>query len=310
MPTYSKNNILMRAIKKGVLNFINRILQHSEIYATVDNLKHKVERIVQLHHLIMPQILPLEEQSKKIFGKVNTDTTYSNSNLHISKNDLMFLFWLHHSKTIDPALSGYFRTGLMQADIIRKAIKDFFPQKDEIQILDFASGHGRVSRYFKSFLRADQITISDIKGNAVDFQYDTFGYRGFVATANPEEIDYKRHFDFIVVSSLFTHLNKDLFGRWLKTLWNLLNDKGVLSISVHLLDGNDKEEFKYVENSEEDLFPETSENLSGKSIYGLAHLNEKALEAILKNSFQAKFSVVDKRDWAGSQILYSIKKIA
>jgi SAM-dependent methyltransferase len=300
----------MRAIKKGVLNFINRILQHSEIYATVDNLKHKIERIVQLHHLIMPEILPLEEQSKKIFGNVNTDTTYSNSNLHISKNDLMFLFWLHHSKTIDPALSGYFRTGLMQADIIRKAIKDSFPQKDEIQILDFASGHGRVSRYFTSFLNPDQITISDIKVNAVSFQNNTFGYRGFIATATPEELNYEGHFDFIVVSSLFTHLNKDLFGRWLKALWNLLNDKGVLSISIHLLDESNNEEFKYVENSEEDLFPETSENLSGKNIYGLTHLNEKSLDAILKTSLQTKFSVIDKRDWAGSQVLYSIKKIS
>ena len=172
----------MKKIKIKIIKFVNRVLKHTEIYGIAENLRMKLDRTTTLLHLLTPDILPIEEKAMVIFKKVNTNELYANSDLTISKNDLMFLFWLHHTKTIEAALDGYFASGLLQANIIEKLLIEKFENTRQVKVLDFASGHGRVSRYFKNFLSNDQITISDIKINAVLFQQQTFHYHGFSST--------------------------------------------------------------------------------------------------------------------------------
>ena len=130
---------------------------------------------------------------------------------------------------------------------------------------------------------------------------------GFLAPADPLELNKTEKFDFIAVSSLFTHLNRNLFEKWVKALGDLLNLKGILSISLHILEF-EKNVFKYTETSEDDLFPETSESLGGKNIYGLTYMSLDVFYTILEQNLDFKYTIVANQDWAGSQSLVSIQR--
>jgi ubiquinone/menaquinone biosynthesis C-methylase UbiE len=299
----------MKKIKKAIVKLINRLIIHTELQESVNVIERKLTRISQINHLLIPDVLPLSEKAAYIFQKICTEKVYEKTDLRISKSDLMFLFWLHQTGTIENALTGYFQSGLTQADSMRELLIEQGFNLQNIKLLDFASGHGRVSRYFKAFLPVENICISDIKSNAVEFQSKTFKYKGFTAPANPLLLNTENTFDFISVSSLFTHLNKDLFGKWIAVLGRLLNNGGILALSIHKIDSNISN-FQYAEVSEEDLFPETEENLSGKNIYGITYLSLTSLNNILLEHLPFKFEIVDERRWGDSQYLISVKRVA
>ena len=83
------------------------------------------------------------------------------------------------------------------------------------KFLDFASGHGRLTRFVVQVLDANRVWISDIKPGAVDYQKTQFGVHGFVSTSLPEDILVDQAFDCIFVGSLFSHLTNETFARWL-----------------------------------------------------------------------------------------------
>ena len=117
-----------------------------------------------------------------------------------------------------------------------------------------------------------------------------------------------KKFDYIIVSSLFTHLNENLFSDWIRALGLILNVNGVLAVSLHIIETGNANEFRYSEKSEDDLFPETEESLGGKNIYGLTHITRGVYYSILEKNLGSKYSVIGEQDWAGSQRLISIRK--
>jgi SAM-dependent methyltransferase len=298
---------LMKRLKQEIVRSVNRVLRHTELFAEVDDCKRRLETTIRLQYLLTPRVLPLSNQASRIFQSINVDTIHADTNLEISKDDLMFLFWLHQTGSVEGALSGYFQSGLTQISVVSKLLERQFADPASITILDFASGHGRLSRYLKNVLPANRVLIADIKENAVSYQRDAFGYAGFTAPANPFDMTYEGEFDYILVSSLFTHLNKDLFSEWLTALGKMLKTNGVLSISLHILH-TDSDSFQYVERSEDDLFPQTSDSLSGKNIYGLTHLSRSSFVGILEKSVGPKWKIIDEQDWAGSQVLFTVRK--
>jgi SAM-dependent methyltransferase len=251
----------------------------------------------------------MEGQIEEVVNKINPPKMYSVFVPSISKNDLMFYYWLYHTESFRDALLGYFQSGVQQAESIRNLLIDQKFNLDKLKLLDFASGHGRVSRYFKCYVNPDNIFISDIKLNAVEFQRSNFNYQGFLAPENPNECRIEFSFDFISVSSLFTHLNEDLFGRWLAVLGGYLNLGGILSFSIHKL-VSENDIFKYSEVSEDDLFRETDDSLSGRKIYGVTSLSLVKLTKILTQCLNFDFVIVDERKWGDSQVLISIKRLS
>lgn len=96
-------------------------------------------------------------------------------------------------------------------------------------ILDFACGHGRVTRYFRSCFPGASVVASDIDKAGVDFCAATFGAVPHVSTNKDiEAIDFGRHFDLIWVGSLLTHVDIPDWHRFM-TLWQRsLNPGGLL----------------------------------------------------------------------------------
>jgi SAM-dependent methyltransferase len=98
-------------------------------------------------------------------------------------------------------------------------------------LLDFASGYGRLTRYFSAMLPG-HVTVSDIDPAAVQFATRTFYVRGFVSTADPDDLNRPERFDLIWAASLWTHLPHETWGRWLEKVYSMLQPGGVLVFSA------------------------------------------------------------------------------
>ena len=156
-------------------------------------------------------------------------------NLDIHAEDEMLLHYLNlHPGNRDQALVLYFDSGRRiwgtMASILRWR---FGAMPPGFQLLDFASGYGRVTRFAMLDLPPESVWVSDIYAGGVRFQEAAFGVHGLVSHADPGQFVCTETFDAIAVSSLFTHLPEATFRSWLRRLWGLLRPGGVLVFSVH-----------------------------------------------------------------------------
>ena len=152
----------------------------------------------------------------------------------IHPQDEMYLFTLQKLQNARLGRQQYARQGLRIATTFERIADWCFPAASSTPtLLDFASGHGRATRFLAAHCGADRVWVSDIKEDAVAFCRSNFGVRGFVSTTVPEELKIEERFDLIFVSSLFSHLPRHLFHGWLLTLTRLLETGGVLAFSVH-----------------------------------------------------------------------------
>jgi 2-polyprenyl-3-methyl-5-hydroxy-6-metoxy-1,4-benzoquinol methylase len=159
--------------------------------------------------------------------------------------------------------------------------------------LEFACGYGKLIRFLVHRLGREKITASDISRDAVDFVRATFGVQGFYSAAHPDELNHAGKYDVINVFSLFSHLPLSTWGPWLKRLYAMLNDDGLLLFSTlgmywynrlteeGAVCGYKKEGFRQLADgfyySEEN---ETRGRLGG-DIYGIAIVTEDFVRAVV-----------------------------
>jgi SAM-dependent methyltransferase len=154
--------------------------------------------------------------------------------LAIDDRDEMLSFLVQsHAGDRERALFAYFRSGLSIADSMTQILRWRFGGLTDVRLLDFASGYGRVTRFFLRDLPAERVWVSDVYADGVRFQEERFGVHGIVSTVRPEDFVRSERFDAITVTSLFTHLPYPRFVGWLRVLLGLLRPGGVLVFSVH-----------------------------------------------------------------------------
>jgi SAM-dependent methyltransferase len=124
-------------------------------------------------------------------------------------------------------LAEFFEGGANDARQVEALMAKLGYAKDA-QVLEFASGYGRVSRH----LKLPNLTCCDIHADAIDFLRDKIGVKAILSKNNPSDFWLEDQFDFIFVLSLFSHLPSDLFGRWLEQLYSLLRPGGKLMFTA------------------------------------------------------------------------------
>ncbi|MGY6553312.1 MAG: class I SAM-dependent methyltransferase [Wenzhouxiangella sp.] len=195
----------------------------------------------------------------------------------------MLEFSLRHHQDAALSVSQYFAVALQQYHTMRQISRRVFGERDDLRVLDFACGYGRLLRFLVHSLPPEQIWASDIQTDAVDYVRDRFGVKAVPSTAVPEEFQLDQRFDMIWVASLFSHLPESLFQRWLKRLAALLAPGGILCFSTHgekLLPAGVElppSGFQYQSVSEND-------GLSAE-IYGTTHVSSAYVEQALKKVF-------------------------
>lgn len=175
-------------------------------------------------------------------------------NSRISCDDEMYLHALHGYKgNAERTFLTYSLQGKQMLDAVQQIVSWAFEGwKGVSTFLDFAGGHGRFTRYLVQEIDPRQVWVSDLYQDALYFQREQFRVNAFSSSVEPEAFSAPRKFDFIFVSSLFSHLPRETFGRWFETLYSLLEDHGVLAFTTHGIEfaGSPGKEFVFRPESE------------------------------------------------------------
>lgn len=151
----------------------------------------------------------------------------------ISPADDIFRFFAGHPTSVNP-LRDYLADGwrtLSELMLLLEAVDQ--PLLKASSFLEFASGHGRFTRHLVKVLGAEKVTAADVVGDAVEFSRATFGVRGILSSLVPEEVRFPERYDVVFVLSLFSHLPRSTWTRWLASLYGSVAPGGLLVFTTH-----------------------------------------------------------------------------
>ncbi len=151
----------------------------------------------------------------------------------ISEQDDIFGFFRGHHSSLNP-LRDYLADGwrtLSELMLLLEAVDQ--PLLKTRRVLEFASGHGRFTRHLVKALGPARVVVSDVVPSAVAFSRETFGVDGFLSTSVPEDVQWPDRYDLVFVLSLFSHLPRSTWSRWLKVLYEAVAPGGLLVFSTH-----------------------------------------------------------------------------
>ena len=152
----------------------------------------------------------------------------------IHAGDQMLLHSLKHHRDANASFSQYFNVALQQHDAAQQVLRAMFPDaSDQVSVLDFACGYGRLLRFASLALPSVNLHAAEVQPEALAFVCQRFGAKGHPSPGTPLEFQPGRRFRFIWVASLFSHLPAALFDAWLARLIECLAPDGVLCFSVH-----------------------------------------------------------------------------
>ena len=154
-------------------------------------------------------------------------------NCEVSPQDDIFRFFAGRPTSVNP-LRDYFADGwrtLSELMLLLESVQR--PLLGAGSFLEFASGHGRFTRHLVKALGAERVTVSDVVPDAVAFARDTLGVPGFLSAARPEDVAWPRRYGVVFVLSLFSHLPRSSWGRWLARLVDAVEPGGLLVFTTH-----------------------------------------------------------------------------
>lgn len=199
----------------------------------------------------------------------------------IDPRDEMYLYNLRLLHD-DPACAAvlYFMKGHQVATAICEVGRLLFADGAAVEsFLDFGSGFGRSTRFLIRKYPSSRVWVSDVVAAAVDFQRDTFQVNGFYSSYRPDEVVAGRRFQFVFASSLFSHLPEATFGPWLRRLFGLVEDGGLLAFSVL-----DRSEIAGEGGTEGLVFhPESESTVLDAAEYGTAYVTEDFVLSTLRS---------------------------
>ena len=157
-------------------------------------------------------------------------------NCEIAPGDDIFHFFAGHPTSTNP-LRDYLADGwrtLAELMLLLEGVDQ--PLAKTASVLEFASGHGRFTRHLVKAVGPGRVTVSDVVADAVAFATQAFGVQGFASHAQPESVQWPRRYDLVFVLSLFSHLPRSSWSRWLARLWDAVAPGGLLVFSTHGLE--------------------------------------------------------------------------
>lgn len=169
----------------------------------------------------------------------------------ISEQDDIFGFFRGHHSSRNP-LRDYLADGwrtLSELMLLLEAVDQ--PLLKTPRVLEFASGHGRFTRHLVKALGPERVVVSDVVPSAVEFSRTTFGVNGFLSASVPEDVQWPGRYDLVFVLSLFSHLPRSTWSRWLAVLYEAVAPGGLLVFSTH---GIKAANFDHVTLDEEGYF--------------------------------------------------------
>lgn len=200
----------------------------------------------------------------------------------VHPDDQMLLHSLKAHGDVNASVGQYFNVALQQHFAAGQVIDAAFPEAQDLSILDFACGFGRLIRFLTLSRPTADIWASEIQPGALSFVRREYGVSVIPSCAYPPDFHVDRRFDFVWVASLFSHLPDGLFRDWLESLWSLLSPRGVLCFSVH--DESLLPEGLTLPASGIHFSPDSENRDLSPSIYGVSHVSEGYVERVVESA--------------------------
>jgi SAM-dependent methyltransferase len=164
----------------------------------------------------------------------NSLASRMNVESEINPDDMLFDFLVRSVFPTDHprAIEAYFNGGADCAQRFATLCREHLESEPK-NILEFASGYGRVTRHIKKLFPNTLWTCSDVHQKAVDFTHGTLGVDAFLSPTRPEDLTITHRFDVVFALSFFSHMPRETFGRWLECLLNAVAPGGILVFTTH-----------------------------------------------------------------------------
>jgi 2-polyprenyl-3-methyl-5-hydroxy-6-metoxy-1,4-benzoquinol methylase len=149
--------------------------------------------------------------------------------------DLIYAFVVQRMSifpSINSAVDYYFDDGARSAAKIGEIVAKLPLKRRPIEMLEFASGYGCVSRHLKKNPILS-LTSCDIHEQAIEFLRTKLAVRSLMSAHAPEQLALGEEFDVVFALSFFSHMPRTTFGRWLKALFEQLRCPGYLIFTTH-----------------------------------------------------------------------------
>ena len=151
----------------------------------------------------------------------------------ISEADDIFKFFSAHPSSLNP-IRDYLADGWRtMAELVLLLEQVNYPLLKAQSLLEFASGHGRFTRHLVKAMGPQRVVVSDVVEDAVVFAREAFKVQGFVSASQPEEVAWSHQHDVVFVLSLFSHLPRATWTRWLQRIYAMVAPGGVLVFTTH-----------------------------------------------------------------------------
>ena len=228
----------------------------------------------------------------------------------VHEEDFIFRFLLSNPcfKRKDEAVNYYFEDGARAARKLKDLVETVCGIKpDQVELLEFASGFGCVTRHLVKVFPRENITSCDIHEKAVDFCSGMFGVQTLLSRNRPEDLVIGRRFDVVFALSFFSHMPDLTWGRWLAVLLSAVKDGGYLIFTVH---GAESIKFlNYPVVTDGYWFKAESEQKDlDANQYGLTITTPEYVVKRLAGCQDAALDMYRKADWWGHQDMYVVKR--
>ena len=159
------------------------------------------------------------------------------ADVHI--RDFIFQFVLSHPDfpNRQGAVAYYFHDGRNSAEQFKSLLTNRldlrFGPKSPIEILEFASGYGCVTRHFKNVMPGADIIACDIHKEALQFISEKIGVETIPSSTDPGDFNVGQRFDVVFALSFFSHIPDRVWGGWLAALFSHVKPGGYLVLTTH-----------------------------------------------------------------------------
>ena len=226
----------------------------------------------------------------------------------VHPEDFIFRFLLDHPVFVskDMAISNYFDDGARSAEKLRWLLTEVCELASaNIELLEFASGFGCVTRHFKGALPMCSITSCDIHPRAVEFIRERLGVDAMLSESVPERLNPTRTFDVAFALSFFSHMPRQSLSRWIQKLASLVRPSGFLIFTTHGIKTQEKVLTSCTFDSEGFFFqPDSEQKDLDTGEYGTAMSLPQYVMKLVFEIPQLRLRYFHEGFWWGHQDLY------
>jgi len=231
----------------------------------------------------------------------------------IHQDDFIFKFLYDNPtfKTKEAAIEYYFNDGANSVSQLKSILTDVCSlDGNKIDLLEFASGYGCLTRHMQNVMPYADSTACDIHEKAIEFIETKIGAKAVLSKSDPLAFQLNRKFDAVFALSFFSHMPKRTFTPWLKSLAAHLKPGGYLIFTTHGL--LSRKFFPKCKFDEEGFFfhADSEQKDLDKAEYGMTVTTPKyVVDRICSESgFSLKY--FREGHWWGHQDLYVVQIVA